>query len=114
MAISITDEEKESLQSVVDRTLSLAERSDCPICPDTEIINKAIKKTPEVMIIHIPRSNANGSKIHTKIYCPTGMVEVKHDKKKIQYVLRGVVTHKGDLSKNGHYKIKEYNIKCAN
>ena len=29
----VTDEEKESLQSVVDRTLSLAERSDCRVLP---------------------------------------------------------------------------------
>ena len=104
-------QERELLQTVLNRKLLDEERNECPICHGTETLSKIVKKAPEMMIIQVPRSKQNGTKIETELMCPTGSIEVMEKEQKVKYNIHGVITHNGDLSENGHYTSSYYDNK---
>ena len=69
------NEESVQLQEILDEHFNHEEKNECPICGDTEIQRKRIKKAPEMLIIQVPRSRVDATKINTKITCPTGKIK---------------------------------------
>ena len=98
-----------TLQEILDSHIGENDETPCHMClQETQTIS-SVKKAPNLLIFEIPRATANQQKANITITDWEKGVIVKENNEKVNYQLKAVVVHRGELSENGHYIVNYFN-----
>lgn len=106
--------EKPTLSDVIGRHLDHEDDlGPCERCGGKRTVREEIGSFPEILLVHLNRTDDSGKKIGTHVYLSEQLnIETRfiderwgNERKVIQYKLSSVVMHLGDTVSTGHYTI---------
>ena len=105
----INDKIEITLQEIINDFQNEKDEAPCHICLENSKITQEIRKSPQMLIIEIPRATHLEEKNTITVKDTRNRVHMMENNEKVEYRTTSVIVHKGDFSLNGHYILNYFN-----